>query len=140
MQKYIDRLTKEWNQHGKIIIGVDFDSTLYPYKTIDNSEDIAKVISVLKECQQVGCYIMIHTASDEIRHPEIINYCEEIGVKVNSINTNVIDLPYGKEGKPYANIYLDDRAGLNEALTILQESMYLQRAYNQSQKQLDDIA
>lgn len=139
MQKYIDRLTKEWNTHGKIVIGVDFDSTLYPYGTIDNSEDIAKVIVLLKDCRFVGCYIMIHTASSELRHPEIKTYCEEIGIKVDSINSNPINLPYGNEGKPYANIYLDDRAGLNEACTILSEALYRQRSYLRSQIHLDEI-
>jgi hypothetical protein len=43
---------------------------------------------------------------------------------IDSINENPINLPYGHHGKIYANIYLDDRAGLNEALNILEFAMY----------------
>ena len=50
MKKYIDRLVNEWQSHGKIIIGVDFDSTISPYHTLDNQEDIDRTIKLLKDC------------------------------------------------------------------------------------------
>ena len=34
-------------------------------------------------------------------------------------------LPYGNNGKIYANIYLDDRAGLEEALIILEKALLI---------------
>ena len=55
----------------------------------------------------------------------ILEYCKEIGINVNSINTNPIKLDFGNNGKVYANIYLDDRAGLLQALDILEETMKL---------------
>ncbi len=138
--KYINRLAQEWQTHGKIIIGVDFDSTVSPYHTIDNQEDIDRTIETLKDCQNVGCYTVIHTSCNKDRYEEILTYCEKVGIKVDSINQNPIDLPYGKEGsKPQCNIYLDDRAALPSALDILDEAMYLQRAYNYSQVQRDEI-
>jgi 3-phosphoglycerate kinase len=57
--KYKERLFKEWLQHGKIIIAVDFDSTISPYHTIDNIEDIEKVIETIKNAKYTGAYITI---------------------------------------------------------------------------------
>ncbi len=127
MNKYVERLAKEWKQHGKIVISVDFDSTLYPYPTIDNKEDIERTIQLVQLAYATGAYITIFTASGPDRHEEIQNYCDKIKIPVNSINTNPIDLPYGKEGKIYYNINLCDRSGLKEALNILEEAMYIVR-------------
>lgn len=124
MNKYVERLYKEWSQHGKIVIAVDFDSTIYPWHTIDNKEDMNKVINLLQVAANTGAYIVIFTCSDPSRYEEIQKYCDSLKIPINTINTNPIDLPYGKHGKVYANIYLDDRAGLNESLNILETAMY----------------
>lgn len=58
-RKYVLRLIKEWREHGKIIIGVDYDSTISPYHTIDNSEDILKTIKLLKVAISVANYIVL---------------------------------------------------------------------------------
>ena len=121
---YLDRLEKEWREHGKIVIAVDYDSTIFPYHTIDNTKDIEKVIDVLKIAKETGAYIAIFTCSAPDRHDEIREYCKTKGLSIDSINENPIHLPYGHYGKIYANIYLDDRAGLNEALNTLQFAMY----------------
>lgn len=124
MNKYTDRLIKEWRQHGKIIISVDFDSTLYPYPTIENKDDIERTIKLVQLAHATGAYIVIFTASASERFEEIQNYCDKIKVPVNAINANPIELPYGKDGKIYYNINLCDRSGLNEALNILEDAMY----------------
>lgn len=123
-QKYIDRLYNEWKQHGKIILSVDYDSTIFPYQTIDNEDDIKRAISVIRVAQQTGAYIVIFTASNEQRHEEILDYCKRIGIHVDSINKNPIELPYGHNGKIYYNINICDRSGMNEALDILESAMY----------------
>lgn len=138
MKIYIDRLYNEWTTHGKIIIGVDFDSTISPYATINNQEDIERTISVLKICTQTGCFIVIHTACRQDRYQEILDYCEKSGIKVDSINQTPIDLPYGKSGsKPYCNHFLDDRAALPASLDILEAAMYKIRGDQQSKLTVD---
>lgn len=127
MNKYEKRLFNEWLTHGKILIGVDFDSTISPWETIDNTEDIKSCIKTLKIAQSTGCYIVIHTACNKTRYDDIIKYCESVGIKVDSINENPIELPYGHHGKPMCNIYLDDRAGLREALQTLETAMWAYR-------------
>jgi len=122
--KYTERLVNEWRMHGKIIVSVDFDSTLYPYPTIENKEDIERTIKLVQLAYQTGAYIVIFTASPPERHQEIQEYCDKIQVPVNSINTNPIELPYGNHGKIYYNINLCDRSGLTEALDTLESAMY----------------
>lgn len=119
---YLDRLEAEWRQHGKIIIGVDYDDTISPWKL--RGFDPTRTLEVLKVAQQTGAYIVIFTACHEDRYPEILSYCEERGLTVDSINKNPIDLPFGNNAKIYANVFIDDRAGLNEALNILEFATY----------------
>ena len=119
---YLERLEEEWRQHGKIIIAVDYDDTISPWKL--RGFDPKRAIDVIKIAQQTGAYVVIFTACKPDRHPEIMTYCESIGIKVDAINKTPIDLPYGNDAKIYANIFIDDRAGLNEALNILEFATY----------------
>lgn len=128
LNKYIQRLANEWHVHGRIVVAVDYDSTLFYWPTIENQEDIQKVIRILKDVQQVGAYIVVFTASSKERFNEIINHCNKIGINVDSINENPIPLPYGHDGKIFYNINLCDRSGLNEALDTLETAMCIQRS------------
>lgn len=130
MQQYINRLIQEWNQHGKIIIAVDWDDTLYPWKFINN--DFDRVWKLLLECQITGAYIVIFTACNPDRYLEILNVCNNRELEIASINKTPIELPYGNNGsKIYANIFLDDRAGLEQSLEILEKALYLRRTEQQ---------
>jgi hypothetical protein len=122
---YLERLESEWDQHGKIIIACDFDDTISPWKM--HQTDFKKVISVLKVAKETGAYLVIFTACNPDRYEEIKVYCAGEGLEIDAINENPIDLPYGKTKKIYANIFIDDRAGLNEALEILEMACYRRR-------------
>lgn len=122
IEKYINRLYEEWKTHKKIIISVDYDDTLYPFK-LGNSEDIERTIKLVIQAQEIGAYIVIFTASATDRYLDIENYCNDLGINVDSINMNPIKLPYGNNGKIYYNINLCDRSGLTQALDILEETM-----------------
>lgn len=132
---YLERLEEEWKQYGKIIIAVDYDDTISPWKL--RGFDPKQTIEVLKVAQQTGAWIVIFTACKPDRHPEIMQYCAEIGIKVDAINKTPIDLPYGNDSKIYANIFIDDRAGLNEALQILEFATYRIRGSRQRNELFD---
>lgn len=127
MNKYTERLIREWRQHGKVIIAVDYDSTISYWPTIDNQDDIKRVINILQIAYQTGAYIVVFTACNPDRYVNIQEHCEEIKLPISGINTTPIDLPYGNQNKIYANVFLDDRAGLQEALNILETAMYVVR-------------
>jgi hypothetical protein len=119
---YLDRLIHEWEQYGKIIIACDYDDTISPWKM--HNADFKRVMDVLKVAKQTGAYVVIFTACKEGRYPDIKKYCSENGLEIDGINATPIDLPYGNNSKIYANVFIDDRAGLNEALNILEFAMY----------------
>ena len=123
---YLERLEQEWKQHGKIIIACDYDDTISPWKM--KGFDPKRVIEVLKVAKQTGAYIVIFTSCNEERYQEIEEYCNSQGLEIDAINKTPINLPYGNNSKIYANIFIDDRAGLNEALNILEFAMYRVRA------------
>jgi len=127
MEKYIDRLVKEWEQHGKIIIAADYDSTIAYWPTIENQEDIDRTVKLLQIAHETGAYIVIFTACKADRHLAIQNHCEELRLPISGINIQPVPLPYGNQNKIYANVFLDDRAGLSQALDILESAMYIIR-------------
>lgn len=111
----IDRLLNEWQRYKEIVIAIDFDNTIYDYHHQGLEHDC--IIDLIKKCQQVGCWIMIFTANDN-NDSFIKEYCEGIGVRVDSINENAPFVPFSTK-KPFYNILLDDRAGLKESYEIL---------------------
>lgn len=143
IDKYVNRLFEEWKQHGKIIASVDFDDTIAIYNAgFNNKEEIERTIKLVKDVYLVGAYIVIFTASNQDRYPEIQKYCEEIQLPINAINKNPIELPYGNHGKIYYNINLCDRSGLIQALDILETAMYKYVGWlkEKEYKQLNDVA
>lgn len=126
VEDYIDRLYEDWTTHGKIIIALDYDDTISQWR-FASKEDCIEVIKLVKMAKETGAYVVIHTACAPDRYSEIRSYCQENGLEVDSINENPIDLPYGNHRKVFANIFLDDRAGLLEAMTILETAMYRKR-------------
>lgn len=119
---YLERLEEEWKQYGKIIIACDYDDTISPWKMTNTN--FTRVFEILKMAKQTGAYVVIFTACKEERYSEITKYCLDNGLEIDGINTTPIDLPYGNNKKIYANIFIDDRAGLNESLNILEMAMY----------------
>ena len=132
---YLERLEEEWKMHGKIIIAVDYDDTISPWKM--HKSNFRNVIEILKAAKITGAYIVIFTACNKDRYQEIMDYCLSNGLEIDSINETPIDLPYGNSGKIYANIFIDDRAGLNESLNILEFAMYRVRGHKQSTHMYD---
>lgn len=117
----IERLTAEWLKYKKIIIALDFDDTIYDFHK--KGYQYQHVITLIKACQKVGCYVVIFTGSEVEKYPMIREYCESIGIRVDKINENAFPMPIGNNGKIYFNILLDDRAGLSAAYKILSHAV-----------------
>ncbi len=139
MNKYVKRLVQEWIMHGKIIVATDFDDTISIWKQGFNKDDVQRTIELLKQVYLTGAHIVVFTACSDERYEDIRNHCRELGLNISSINKNPIDLPYGLNGKVYANIFLDDRAGLSESLDILEKALYQYRGYLENGKELIEI-
>ncbi len=135
MDKYAQRLLREWEEHGKVIIGTDVDDTILPYKTATQAE-CDEVIELLKECRAVGAYIILFTCRNGSGIDEAIKYCESKGLHIDAANKNPpgVDLAWGHQAKPYANIFLDDRGHLRASMNRLAACMYRMRAKQWSER------
>jgi hypothetical protein len=111
------RLLKEYHAHPRLIIGVDFDDTVFDFHNEGHTYE--RIIALLRRCQHIGFYIVLFTASAPERHKFMNDYMLGQGIVLDFINKNPIPLPYGHHGKIYYNILLDDRAGLGQAVEAL---------------------
>ena len=118
MDKYLqpnsayERLWAEYNKYGSLIVAVDFDDTLYDFHKVGNSYEQVK--QLVKDLREIGCYIIIWTGNQD--NWLIVNYLTEHNIPYDSINN---EAPISKKllgdkipRKVYANVYIDDRAGL----------------------------
>lgn len=139
----VNRLLDDWKQYGRVIIAVDYDDTISPWK-MHRWDDIALlgITRLLKAAQHTGAYIVCFTACNKDRYPEIEETFKTLGIRLDAINRNPISLPYGEDegSKIFYNILLDDRAGLVESLKILETALYQYRGILEQQKNYDDVA
>lgn len=134
----IQRLYNEWEKHPKLLIACDFDETIFDFHKKGTNHEM--VIALLKKCNELGFYVSLFTASKPERYDFMRRHMTELGVKIDAINENVIELKYGNNGKIYYNILLDDRAGLGQAYTILSsviEMIYIAKAADKEQEEFD---
>lgn len=121
MNWQVERLVAEWVKHERIIIAVDYDDTLVSWNLFGAEHELRMIRTrmLLKSCASIGARIVVFTASAPERHADIRSSLAGMGIPIEGINENLPGLPYGNHGKLYANIYLDDRAGIEEALNVL---------------------
>jgi len=112
-----NRLLKEFKQHGKLIIAVDFDNTLFDYHKEGHSYDI--VINLLQRLKKIGMEIVIWTGSAKSRYDFIKEYLNENDIPFDRINENPVFFK-SDSSKIFYSILLDDRAGLNSACRVLE--------------------
>ncbi len=125
MNWQVERLVAEWLKHGTLIIACDYDDTLCPFqlKGQEHEQRYDHLIGLLLECQNASADIILNTASAPDRWTEMRSFCEHHGLRIADVNHNMPGLKYGHHGKVYANIYLDDRAGIGEATNVLREAL-----------------
>jgi hypothetical protein len=112
----VDRLVENWKLHNGIIIAFDFDNTIFDY--YGKKYSYPKVIELLKECQKMGCTLILNTCCDDTKNKFMCDYCESVGIMVDYVNESPPYIPF-TGNKVYYNILLDDRSGLSSAYKIL---------------------
>lgn len=113
-QRCMTRLLDDFLKHGNLVIAFDFDNTIYDYHEIGCTFN--DVICLLKECSELGFTMVLFTANEGKEKLDFCKeYCLKNGIRVDYINES----PIMKTRKPYYNILLDDRAGLESAYKTL---------------------
>ncbi len=109
------RLLEEYKKYNSLVIGCDFDGTLYDYHKKGTTYNM--VIELLRELQQLGgIKIIIWTAAEDLNKVE--KYLLENNIPFNGINSGGIPLPWESK-KPFYSALLDDRAGLIQVYSDL---------------------
>lgn len=117
-ERVYERLKREFQKYGKLIIAYDFDYTINSYR--NEPWEYPEVVQLLQRWAEYG-YFICYTASPESRHPEIREKIKELGVPLNYINENVKEVKISQGGKLYYNVLLCDRAGLAECHRVLKK-------------------
>jgi hypothetical protein len=120
MDKYLvtdsayTRLWAEYQKYGSLIVAVDFDDTLYDFHGTGESYEMVR--QLVRDLHKIGCIITIWTGNKDI------DFVKDF-LSQNNINWNYIneDAPFAPQGsrKLYANVYIDDRAGLEQVYNDL---------------------
>ena len=121
-QACLARLKNECDKYGKLIDAFDFDNTIYDFHK--NEGDYSEVIDLLKECIKLEFDLILFTVDED---PDKVS--EKVRWLVSNdlwsyksshffVNTGPL---FSRSRKPYYNILLDDRAGLEESYNILKQ-------------------
>ena len=109
------RLKEEFDTYGKLVIGFDFDNTIFDFH--NNGGHYSDIIKILQECKKLGFTLCLFTAEpDEEWLKWKIAYCKHFGIEPDYVNDSPL-FPGTK--KPFFSILLDDRAGLESAYCTL---------------------
>lgn len=111
----ITRLKEELSKYGSLYIAFDFDNTVFDFH--NEGHTYPAVEEILKQAKEEGFKLILFTAEDNPDNlKKKIIYCEMRGYKPDYINENPEVL---STKKPYYNLFLDDRAGLSTAYSLL---------------------
>lgn len=105
--KSYERLFNEYQKHGSLTVGYDFDSTVHDYHKTGATYNL--VIKLLQDLKEIGCVLICWTAYKE--HTYVIKFLEDNNIPFDGINTDGVKLPW-ETRKPFFNALLDDRSGL----------------------------
>jgi len=111
-----ERLIREWEKYGRLVIAYDFDNTVYDYH--GGGYSYSMVIDLLRKCKEVGAYFICFTARENDELDFVWKYLKDNNIPVDKLNDNPDFLPFNGR-KIYYNILLDDRAGLAQAYNML---------------------
>lgn len=123
-RKAIDRLKREYDEHKSLVIGFDFDCTIFDFH--EEGLDLQPVIDLLVRCSKLGFTMCLHTLTNDGSHyfPKISTTIN-LGIRVDFINSSPVmknqNILYNN--KPFYSILLDDRAGLSSAYNILSTTL-----------------
>ena len=112
-QKLLDTIEK----HGRLIVGVDFDDTIFALNPIyDNrAANLRKLLKDLVDKDAIT--ICLYTVADKQSILYKVALMESWGISPEFVNESPVKL--GDGGKPFFNLLIDDKAGFTEVYNYL---------------------
>lgn len=122
-ENVVSRLVEEYEKYGRLIVAVDFDSTIYDYHK--RGDTFPKVIELVRRASKLDCKIIIYTCRPKERQGDVVAYLEENNIPYDSINDPIVKLGEtdGYGSKIFYSHFLDDRAGLESAYYDLDSAL-----------------
>lgn len=114
-ENIIDRLVHEYHTQDEFYIGFDFDDTILGYH--QNGYENIKLINLLKRANEKGLTLILFTVREGVYQEEALKYLESVEIYPKYVNEN----PYINSKKPFFNILLDDRCGLEQSVRCLEQ-------------------
>jgi hydroxymethylpyrimidine pyrophosphatase-like HAD family hydrolase len=109
----LERLLREYKEHGGLVVAFDFDNTVYDYHK--KGETYYRVIDLIRRLSKVkGISLVVWTGTAKERYSFIEDYLRENLIPFNAINQNP-HFFHSSSPKIFYSILLDDRAGLESA-------------------------
>lgn len=119
----VDRLIREYEEHGSLIIAYDFDDTVKPSKP---DYDCSYVEELLKELSKIDEMTLIcftcRSSADDLEDTK--SYLRDHGIRCDYINENAPYLDMETSNKIFYNIFLEERAGLKSVYEQLVRFLY----------------
>jgi hypothetical protein len=132
----IKRLISEWVKHKSLIIAYDYDNTVFDYHNL--GYEFNGLIKLLRECKKYGGKFIVYSCSPLDRHYEMKSYLNGNDIPFDTINENIVEL-HGGGGKLFYNIFLDDRAGLKSAYSVLHAALNVMKEEPSDEKEAFEI-
>lgn len=115
----VSRLKDEYERHNNLVVAFDFDNTIYDFH--GEGYTFPDVINLLRKASKLGLTMVCYTGNDD---EELIrSHCAKHNIRIDYLNESPIK-SVSKPHKPYFNILLDDRAGLDSACVALDAVLY----------------
>lgn len=121
----LNKIKQQYEQHGQLILGVDFDNTIFPltddFENEDRCREVLGAIQDLKKKLKGKLVICLWTVADpySLKYKIAIMRYEKIAP--DFVNKSPLDGQFGECRKPFFNLLLDDNAGLDETLKVLKQ-------------------
>lgn len=118
MSYELDKLVATYNEHNCIVVGVDFDDTVFPFTNSMFVEDRCKIVRDLLISIRSNITLCLYTVADEQTLKYKVEIMNQYGLSPDYINDSPVS-PWEDSKKLFFNILLDDKAGLNETIETL---------------------
>lgn len=108
------RLIEEYQTHKSLVVAFDFDDTVYDFHK--KGREYKQVIALLQRLKAINCYLICWTGQEDLNF--VAQYLQENNIPFDTINENP---PFrnSTSRKIYANVFIDDRAGLEQVYNQL---------------------
>lgn len=113
-----NRLLSEYKKHNTLIVGVDFDNTVFDFHK--KGDTFPGLIKLVQDCQELEFILCLYTGNTDLE--SIAKFEKEYNVNFKYKNTSPVKPT--SASKPYFNVLLDDRAGLKSSYDALSKIVH----------------